>query len=119
LDLLHSPALLQEERHPQCPQQHQVFSAAPMDLSFKSGAATVTAVVMGGVVTAVAAIITVGAEAVVTTMVGGIIAIGGDLQSLAISRRPPSVRRPPSSHLQRKTRRHEPAAPILSLSGCD
>ena len=50
-----------------------------MELSFKSGAATVTAVVMGGAITAVAAIITVGAEAAVTTMVGGIIAIGGDL----------------------------------------
>ena len=44
LDLLHSVALLQEEPRPQCPQQHQVFSAAPMELSFKSGAATVTAV---------------------------------------------------------------------------
>jgi hypothetical protein len=40
---------------------------------------TVTAVVMGGAIAAVVAIITVGAEAAATTMVGGIIAIGGDL----------------------------------------
>jgi len=56
-----------------------MLSAVPIELSSKSGAATVTAVVMGGAITAVAAIITVGAEAAVTTMVGGIIAIGGDL----------------------------------------
>lgn len=67
-----------------------------MELSSKSGAATVTAVVMGGAITAVAAIITVGAEAAVTTMVGGIIAIGGDLiisghfEEAALSWRPRS-----------------------------
>jgi hypothetical protein len=79
LDLLHSVALLREEQRAQCQQQRQMLSAAPTELSFKSGAATVTAVVMGGAITAVAAIITVGAGAAVTTMVGGIIAIGGDL----------------------------------------
>jgi hypothetical protein len=68
--LLHSVALLQEEPRPQCPQQHQMLSAAPMELSSKSGAATVTAAVMGGAITAVAAIITVGAEAAVTTSLG-------------------------------------------------
>ena len=36
---------------------------------------------MGGAIAAVVAIITVGAEAAATTMVGGIIAIGGDLVS--------------------------------------
>ena len=39
----------------------------------------VTAAVMVGAIMAVAGIITVGAEAAATTMVGGIIAIGGDL----------------------------------------
>ena len=49
-----------------------------MELLSKSRAATVMAVVMGGAIAAVVAIITVGAEAAVTTMAGGIIAIGGD-----------------------------------------
>jgi len=52
-----------------------MLSAAPMAPSSKSRAATV----MVTAIWAVVAIITVGAEAAVTTMVGGIIAIGGDL----------------------------------------
>jgi len=76
--LLHSVALLEEQR-PQCPPQHRMLSAAPMELSSKSRAATVMAVVMGGDITAVVAIITAGAVAAATTMAGGIIAIGGDL----------------------------------------
>jgi hypothetical protein len=53
-----------------------MLSAEPMDLSSKSRAATVMAVVMDGDIAAVVAIITAGAVA--TTMAGGIIAIGGD-----------------------------------------
>ena len=51
-----------------------MLSAAPMELSSKSRVATVMAIWGAAVV----AIITVGAEAAATTMVGGIIAIGGD-----------------------------------------
>ena len=88
-----------------------------MDLSFKSGA--VTAVVMGGAITAVAAIITVGAEAAVTTMVGGIIAIGGDIIS-ANSGRPPSVRwGRVAATFSEKSAGVNRRAPIFSLSGCD
>ena len=72
LDLLHSVALLRQEPRPQCPPQHRMLSAAPMELSSKSRAVTA---IWGA---AVGAIITVGAEAAATTMVGGIIAIGGD-----------------------------------------
>jgi hypothetical protein len=43
------------------------------------------AVVMGGDIAAVVAIITAGAVAAATTMAGGIIAIGGDLSSPAIA----------------------------------
>jgi hypothetical protein len=52
-----------------------MLSADPMELSSKSRAATVMVTAIWGA--AVVAIITVGAEA--TTMVGGIMAIGGDL----------------------------------------
>jgi hypothetical protein len=79
LDLLHSVALLGEEQHPQCPQQHRTLSAAPIELSYKSRAATV----MGGAITAVAVIITDGVEVAAIIMVGGITVIGGDLQSPA------------------------------------
>jgi len=54
-----------------------MLSAAPMELSSKSRAATVMVTAIWGA--AVVGIITVGAEAAATTMVGGIIAIGGDL----------------------------------------
>jgi hypothetical protein len=81
LDLLHSVALLREEQHPQCPQQHRTLSAAPMELSYKSRAAMAT--VMGGAITAVAVIITDGVEVAAIIMVGGITVIGGDLQSPA------------------------------------
>jgi hypothetical protein len=50
-----------------------MLSAAPMELSSKSRAVTG----MGGAIT-VEVIITVGAEAAATAMVGGIITIGGD-----------------------------------------
>jgi hypothetical protein len=59
-----------------------MLSATPIELSSRSRVvvtAVVTAVVMGGDITAVVAIITAGAVAVATTMAGGIIAIGGDL----------------------------------------
>jgi len=49
-----------------------MLSAAPMELSSKSRAVTA---IWGA---AAGAIITVGAEAAATTIVGGIIAIGGD-----------------------------------------
>jgi len=74
LDLLHSVALLRQELRPQCPPQHRMLSAARMELSSKSRAVMVTAI-WGA---AVGAIITVGAEAAATTMVGDIIAIGGE-----------------------------------------
>jgi hypothetical protein len=77
LDLLHSVALLRAEQRPQCPPQHRMLSAAPMELSSKSRAATVMVTAIWGA--AVVGIITVGAEAAATTMVGGIIAIGDDL----------------------------------------
>ena len=54
-----------------------MLSAAPMELSSKSRAVTVMDTGMGGAIT-VEVIITVGAEAAATTMVGGIITIGGD-----------------------------------------
>jgi len=77
LDLLHSLALQRAAQRPQCPPQHRMFSAAPIDPSSKSGAATVMVTAIWGA--AVVAIITVGVEAAATTMVGDIIAIGGDL----------------------------------------
>jgi hypothetical protein len=83
LDLLHSVALLREEQHPQCPQQHRTLSAAPIELSYKSRAATV----MGGAITAVAVIITDGVEVAAIIMVGGITVIGGDLQLRPILKR--------------------------------
>jgi hypothetical protein len=73
LDLLHSVALREEQR-PQCPPQHRMLSAAPMELSSKSRVVMVMPVWGAAVV----AIITVGAEAAATIMVGGI-AIDGDL----------------------------------------
>jgi hypothetical protein len=77
LDLLRSAALLRQEPRPQCQPQHRMLSAEPMKLSSKSRAATVMVTAIWGA--AVVGIITVGAEAAATTMVGGIIAIGGDL----------------------------------------
>jgi hypothetical protein len=53
-----------------------MLSEAPMELSSKSRVATVMVMAIWGA--AVAAIITVGAEAAATTTVGGTIAIGGD-----------------------------------------
>jgi len=76
LDLLRSLALLRQEPRPQCPPQHRLLSAVAMELSSKSRAVTVMVTAIWGA--AVGAIITVGAEAAATTMVGGIIAIGGD-----------------------------------------
>jgi hypothetical protein len=58
------------------PAANRMLSAAPMELSSKSRA--VMDMGMGGAIT-VEVIITVGAEAAATTMVGGIITIGGDL----------------------------------------
>jgi hypothetical protein len=62
-----------------CSLQHRMLSAAPMELSSKSRAATVMVTTICGA--AVVGIITVGAEAAATVMVGGIIAIGGDVAS--------------------------------------
>jgi class 3 adenylate cyclase len=76
VDNAHARAL---QQRPQCPPQHRMLSAAPMELSSRSGAATVMAVVMGGDIAEVVAIITAGAVAAATTTAGGIIAIGGDI----------------------------------------
>jgi hypothetical protein len=77
LDLLHLVALLRAAQRLQCPPQHRMLSASPMELSSKSRAAMVMVTAIWGA--AVVAIITVGAEAAATTMVGGIIAIGNNL----------------------------------------
>jgi len=52
--------------------------SAPIVLSSKSKAATVMAVAISGDIVAGAGIITDGVEVAATTMVGGIIAIGGN-----------------------------------------
>ena len=73
LDLLPSAALLREEQRLQYPAQHRMLSAAPMELLSKSRATTVMVTAISGA--AVVGIITVGADAAATIVVGDIIAL--------------------------------------------